>query len=162
MPRLVGLDELSRPHLVLANAGHVDSIGACDLGQSRQDFLRGHHAVFSLRPPHRVAVLQTVEVTPPSGDVIALVLLLHRDDFVNEHRKRVGEVTDDRNVRESVLRDLSGINVDVHDLRTRRERIEVAGHAVIEASTECDDQVGALQSTDGCHGSVHTRHTQGV
>lgn len=45
-------------------------------------------------------------------------------------------------VRRLVLVDLSGVDVDVHDARARRKRLELARHAVVEAHAERNEQVG--------------------
>ena len=41
-----------------------------------------------------------------------------------------------------------------------RERVEVAGDAVVEAGAEADDQVAALQPGHGGHGAVHAGHAE--
>ena len=50
----------------------------------------------------------------------------------------------------------------MHDGGAGREGVEAAGHAVVEAGTEGDDQVGALQGTDGGNGAVHAGHAEVV
>ena len=62
----------------------------------------------------------------------------------------------------AVLRDLRGVDVDVHDGGAGCEGVEAAGHAVVEAGAERHDQVGALKGADGRHGAVHAGHAQVV
>ena len=50
----------------------------------------------------------------------------------------------------------------MHDGRAGREGVEAARHAVVEAGAEGDDQVGALEGTNGRHGAVHAGHTEVV
>ena len=59
-----------------------------------------------------------------------------------------------------VLADLGRVDVGVDHLRARRERVEVAGHPVVEAGAEADDQVAALQPGDRGDGAVHAGHAE--
>ena len=46
------------------------------------------------------------------------------------------------------------------DLGVRGERRQLAGHAVVEAGAEGDEQVGLLQGGDGGDGAVHAGHAE--
>ena len=146
---------------MLADAGDVDRVGADLVGQLLENFLGSHHAVFGRGPANRVLGTQAVQVAPPAGDVLG-ALRRGLDDFCGEDRQGGRQVRDDRNVRVAVLRDLSGVDVDVHDGGARRERIQAAGDAVIETSAEGHDQVSALQGADGRDRTVHAGHAQVV
>ena len=41
-----------------------------------------------------------------------------------------------------------------------RERVEVAGHPVVEPRAQADDQVALLQAGDRGDGAVHARHAE--
>jgi hypothetical protein len=63
-------------------------------------------------------------------------------------------------VRRDVLRDLGGIDVDVHELGARRELGQLAGDAVIEAGADADDQVRVVHRVVGGAGPVHAEHAE--
>ena len=69
-------------------------------------------------------------------------------------------VADDRNMRGNVLRDLRGIDVDVDELRPRRELRELAGHAVVEAGPDGADQIGLVDRVVGRPRPVHAEHAE--
>jgi hypothetical protein len=60
----------------------------------------------------------------------------------------------------NVLRDLRRVDVDVDELRPRRELGELAGDAVIEAGADGDDQVGGVHRVVGGAGAVHAEHPE--
>ncbi len=76
---------------------------------------------------------------------------------VDEH---ILQVADDRDVGGADLRDLGRVDVDVHDLRVRREERRLAGDAVVEPRTEGDEQVCLLQREHRRDGAVHAGHAQ--
>ena len=53
------------------------------------------------------------------------------------------------------LPDLGGVDVEVDHLGARRERVELPGHAVVEACADGDDQVGLVQPPVRPLGAVH-------
>jgi hypothetical protein len=58
--------------------------------------------------------------------------------------------------------DLRGVDVDVHDARARRKRLELAGDAVVEPHAEGHQQVGLVDGIVGVDGAVHAEHLQRV
>ena len=58
------------------------------------------------------------------------------------------------------LRDLGRVDVGVDHLRVGGERVELAGHPVVEAGAEADEQVGALQGADRGDRAVHPGHAE--
>ena len=69
-------------------------------------------------------------------------------------------VADDRHVGAANLAELGGIDVDVNDLRVRRERRDLAGDAIVEARSQGDQQIGLLHRRDGGVVAVHARHAE--
>ena len=69
-------------------------------------------------------------------------------------------VADDGHVGAAVLGDLGRVDVRVHDPGVGRERVELAGHPVVEPGAERHDQVGPLQRADRGDRAVHAGHAQ--
>ena len=69
-------------------------------------------------------------------------------------------VADDRDVRGDVLGDLRRVDVDVDELRPRRELGELAGDAVVEAGADGADQVRLVHRVVGRAGAVHAEHPE--
>ena len=69
-------------------------------------------------------------------------------------------VTHDRHVGVAVLADLGRVDVGVNHLGVGGERVQLAGHPVVEAGAERDQQVALLQRADGRDGAVHARHAE--
>ena len=59
-----------------------------------------------------------------------------------------------------VLGDLGRVDVDVDELRARRELGELAGDAVVEARADRADQVGLVHRVVGRARAVHAEHPQ--
>ena len=70
------------------------------------------------------------------------------------------DVADDRQVGGLVLVDLRRIDVDVDDLAVLGELAHLAGHAVVEADAEGQQQVGVVDGVVGVDGAVHAEHLQ--
>ena len=69
-------------------------------------------------------------------------------------------VTHDRHVGPAHLAELGRVDVDVDDLRVGRERADLAGHPVVEARAERDQQVGLLHRGDRGVVAVHAGHAE--
>ena len=63
-------------------------------------------------------------------------------------------------VGDLVLVDLRRIDVDVDDLAVLGELADLAGHAVVEAHAERQQQVGLVDGVVGVDGAVHAEHVQ--
>ena len=87
-------------------------------------------------------------------------------DFRLEHLQEIAQhiagVADDRHVDADVLVDRGGIDVDVDLLRARRERVDPAGDAVVEARTDAQHDVAAVHRHVGLVGAVHAEHAEPV
>ena len=70
------------------------------------------------------------------------------------------QVAHDRHVGGADLADLGGVDVDVHDLGVGGEQRRLAGHTVVEAGAERDEQVGFLQREHRGDRAVHARHAE--
>ena len=99
--------------------------------------MRASHSARALgRPLHALELLDQ-----PGGDVLG--------------------VADDGDERRDVLADLGRVHVDVDDLGVRREGLELAGDAVVEARPEGDEQVALVHRVVGGDGAVHAEHAHG-
>src|SRR3954462_4720192 len=58
------------------------------------------------------------------------------------------------------LAELAGIDIDVNDLRIRRESIGSTCRAVIEACTDCNQQVAFFDHLIRIARRVHAQHTE--
>ena len=160
--RALVLDELGRPHLVLADAGDVDRLGPADRADALDDVLRRTR---SRRPrawcsragrspsSRRSARARRRSRRPCRPRWSAATALMQLADDL-EH------VADDRHVGGAVLGDLGGVDVGVDDLGLGGERRQLAGHPVVEPGAEGDEQVGLLQCGHRRDRAVHARHAQ--
>ena len=155
--RLLALDVLHRPHLVLADTGRPDVVALALRGQVAEPLdhrLRLEDAV-------GLAVLVRVERSPfldlrvPGGAVGAL-LGLERLHVAGELRQRELERADDRDVGRADLPHLGGVDVEVDHLRAGCERRDLAGDAVVEARADRDDQVGLVERPVRVLRAVHS------
>ena len=76
----------------------------------------------------------------------------------DDAREHVLRVAHDRHVDRLVLADLGRVDVDVDDLGLARERRELAGHPVVEAHADGDEQVGLGDRVVRVLRAVHARH----
>src|SRR5699024_3903573 len=67
--RVLEVDELRRPHLVLADTGTVNRVGAILLGQGLDDVLRGHLLVRGVLIAAREVFLHLPQVLTPLGGI---------------------------------------------------------------------------------------------
>ena len=70
------------------------------------------------------------------------------------------DVAHDRHVGVAVLADLGRVDVGVDHLGLGRERIQLAGHPVVEPGAQRDQQVALLQRRHRGDGAVHAGHAQ--
>ena len=70
------------------------------------------------------------------------------------------QIAMDRRRRAHVLADLCRVDVDVHDLCLRREVLEAAGHAVVEANAQADQKVRLVDCAVVPVHAMHPGHTQ--
>ncbi len=85
------------------------------------------------------------------------LLRLPDDQHVLQH---LGDVADDRQVDADVLVDRRGVDVDLDLLRARREGVDPAGDAVVEAGADRDHQVAVVHGVVRFPGAVHAEHAE--
>ncbi len=144
---------------MLADAGGVDRVRAGERAESLDDVLRRERALGGV-VAERVGVADALEELHPALVVagVALVRLgLEGQQQVEQH---LADVAHDRDVGVPVLADLGRVDVGVDDLGAGGEGVEVAGHPVVEAGAEADDQVALLERRHRGDGAVHARHAE--
>ena len=147
------------PHLVLANAGDVVGVGAGQGANALQHVLGRTQAVGGLLVAERVILANLVQLVPPLTQVGQLLSELGGEQL-GQLGQHVLQVANDRDVSEANLGDLGGVNVDVNDLGLGGEGVDLAGHAVVEAGTQGDEQVGLLHGSHCGNGAVHAGHAE--
>ena len=161
---LVELPVLRRVHLVLADAGGDDRA----LGSALVELLDAELR-FELCPRfrwlvgHRELFLPARHLALPCRDVgLSRTALQHFLDLTDDLGDDVVGVADDRDVGASHFALFGRVDVDVDDLCVRRERVNLAGDAIVEARTERDEEVALLHRSDSGGVAVHARHTEAV
>ena len=137
--RLVALEVLHRPHLVLADAGRPDHVLVARRGEVAQRLdhrLRLEHAL-GLAVPVRELRTPLLELAQP-GRAIGSSVCGGGSHLARQLRERELERADDRDLRLADLPDLGRVDVEVDHLRARRERRDLAGDAVVEARADGD------------------------
>ena len=158
--RLLELVELRRPHLVLADFG--GDVGVAVLGQLVEPLdrvLRLDDGVGVL-VGERLARAPLVDLLPPVAERLLVGLRLGRAPQPQHVFEHMRAVADDRHVDLDVLVDRGRIDVDVDLLRVRRERVEPAGDAVVEARADADHHVAIVHRPVGFVGAVHAEHAE--
>ena len=157
-PRLGEVVVLRRPHLVLADVARHDRLAAGRLIQRLDHVLRLDLRVGGVLVGERVLGFPAVDPAPPGIQPRRV----GADRAVLDHQlgEHVLGVADDRDVRRHVLGDLGRIDVDVDELRARRELGELAGDAVVEARADRADQVGLVHRVVRRARAVHAQHPQ--
>ena len=70
------------------------------------------------------------------------------------------QIPDNCHVRGAVLGYFRRVNIEVDNLRLRRETVQGPGHAVIETRAQRHDEIAALEGSHRGNGAVHPRHPQ--
>ena len=157
------LHELRRPHLVLADAGDVGRLGARDGADPLDDVLRREGAVLLAccsragRCASSPATCSRHGVVVPGAAASSMARSAHR---AMRSLMTSLHVTDDRHVGDAVLADLGRVDVGVDHLGVGGEGRQLAGHAVVEAGPEGDEEVGLLQRRHRRDGAVHAGHAE--
>ena len=161
---MVELEELRAPHLVLADVAGDNRFAARETVDFRNqvlwlDLIRGH---FRLQ---RMLCLPAFDLRPP-GRAGCGIFRLHRGreltHFVSQTLQNFLDVAHDGNIRGPILANLSRIDIHVDHLRTRSERSQAAGHAIVETHAQRDDQIGFRHRHIGGVTAVHARHADEI
>ena len=150
---------LRAPHLVLADVGGDDRVAAGHLVERLDHALRRDLALLA-RPRTsagtRPATRAAAPTTRPSAQRSASSA---RYSAVSFGRIRLQSPTIGM-CAGTFLRDLGRVDVDVDELRARRELGQLAGDAVVEAGADGDDQVGVVHRVVGGARAVHAQHPE--
>ena len=159
---------LRRPHLMLTNTGRDDDIVLVRFGLSVQlldDLLRLHLFTvlrLALDIRERILLLPRFDILEPGR---ALRVLNHG----KESRQVRRDVAKNGDGRFDDLVDVFGLDLEVDDTAPTLsgcgasrwgEGVDFAGHTIIKASTESDDDIGLLHRYVGIRATVHTEHMQ--
>src|SRR5699024_8609818 len=126
-------DELRRPHLVLADTGTVNRVGANLLGQGLDDELRGHLLVRGVLIAAREVFLHLPQVLTPLGGIRTRKTV--GIDRLVQRREDLLRVTDNRHLDLANLADFRGGDVRVYDLGLRGEARQPSCASVVETGT---------------------------
>ena len=155
----VDVQPLRGPHLVLADARRPDRVAVGEQVAQPLDHVLGLERA-GAAVAVRVLELPLLDLLEPRAVVHDRVGLAQLRDRLRELGQHLAQLAHDRHVGVAVLGDLGRVDVHVDDLRAGRERVELAGHAVVEARADRDQQVGAVQRPVRELGAVHAGHLQ--
>ncbi len=158
---LLELEELRRPHLVLADFGGDEDVlaAARQLVEPLDGILRlDDLAVLGIG--EAVARAPPLDLLPPQRQRLALGLPALGLEAGDDRLERGGGVADDRHVDPHVLVERGGVDIDVDLLRIRREGVEAPGDAVVEARADGDHEVAVMHGEVGLVGAVHADHAE--
>ena len=149
--RLTELEELGRPHLVLADARCDDRVALRDFVESFNRFLLGDMA--RLIVAERVLFFPSLDGGVPFTN-IGLLEFPCLNQLV-QAGECVFDVRVDREVHTFVFVVLRSIDVDVYDLCLRCELGNEPGNTVVETCTSADQHIAIADRPVACHGAVH-------
>ncbi len=152
------VDQLRRPHLVLSNVG-ANAVRAAlvdDAGKSGEHIVGHEHvgigAVVLLLL--NVLVADSMDMPNPLGGISRRQLFQHGPQHILH-------IAHDRHVHTNILANLRGIDIDMHNFGVGGERRGLAGHPIIKAAAQVQQQVALLDSAVVMHPAMHARHTEG-
>ena len=143
---------------MLADVAGDDRLAAGRLVQRLDQELRLDLRVGAVLVAQRVLLAPALDPCPPA--LQARRIGPQRAVLDRELAEHVLGVADDRDVRGHVLGDLRRVDVDVDELRARRELRELAGDAIVEARPDRADQVGLVHRVVRGARAVHPEHPE--
>ena len=140
---------------MLADIRHADCITAHEAADLADECARLDGIAF-LAIAERMLCLELERMLEPRSELRGKVILA-RIELVAQERQRPAEVAEHAVVGLDVLVDLSAVNLEVDDLRVRRELIDLARHTVAEAHADAEQKVAFLNGHVGTVRAVHAR-----
>ena len=140
MPWLIAQVVLRGPHLVLADVGGDDRSAAGHRVQLSENLLRLQRAILAVLK--RKLLFPLAYLVKPLG--VVGWLYLGQDGIEDAFG-----VADNRHIRRLGFADLCRVDIDVDDLGVGGERLQLSGHAVIEARADSDEQVAMMHRVVG-------------
>src|SRR5208283_1884682 len=155
-------EHLSHPHLMLPDVGNHYAIALGDLGQLGDDVVRRDAVATMNVLVERFLLLPLKDLLMPFGPIgVALgdtLAALDRGLHVCQYRL---DIADDRNIDLDVLRNRRRVDIDVNNrLGLRREFRNLAGDAIVEARSDCDQAIGVAYRRVGGIRTVHPEHPE--
>ena len=158
--RLLEAEMLRRPHLMLADlGGDVDVAALGQLVEPLDRVLRLDDLV-GVAEAEGIARPPAVDRAPPFGERGRIGLMRARAPQPHHVLEHMGAVADDAEVDLDVLVDRGRVDVDVDLLRLRREGVDAAGDAVVEARADADHQIAVVHGVVGLERAVHAEHAE--
>ena len=144
------------PHLVLANVGHDDGVGVAGLAPDVVDDVSG----VKMSVVRQVLNIADRGVSLETIDRIQPLAAIGRLDSRQQFMQHLAQIADQCDVDFHVLVNLRWIDLDVNLLRVGRVVFQIAGHAIVKAHAERDQQVGVLDRMVHPRFAVHTHHPE--
>ena len=158
--RLLEIDELRGPHLMLAHTGNPNRVRISQVGKLLDDPLRSERTIGRLVPLDRVLFTPIVDDLPPMRSVRLAMHGLLALDFRNEILQHGCHIANDRHIRLTVLADFRRIDINVNHTRTRSESVKLAGYTIVETSADRNKQIATLHGTGSGNRAMHAKHAK--
>ena len=138
---------LCRPHLMLANIGDIGCIRAGHLAGLADDLVWLQDGL---------AVLRLVVGRLPLRDLGEPIRMVGRIDQRKQRLQYDRRIADHRSVDEDVLVHLTGIDIDLHDLRARGELLRIQCNTIRETRADRQHEVRLVDRLVRGVGTMHT------
>ena len=150
------LEILRFPHLVLADVGHDHCVAAAGLLPQIVDDVRGVKVAAVrqvLNVPHRGVAFQPVDVIPP----LAAIDGLKAGQQIAQHGP---QIADEGHIDLHILVNLRRIDLHLDLLGLGGVSFQVAGHTVVKAHAQGDQEIGVLNGVVHPGFAVHSHHAE--
>ena len=142
---------LRRPHLMLTDIGDVGRIRPGHLAGLTDDLMRLQDSL---------AVLRLIVGRLPLRDLGKPVRMVGSIDQRKQCLQHHGRIADHRSIDEDVLIHLTGIDIDLHDLRTCSELLRIQCDTIREAGTDRQHEVCLVDRLVRGVGAMHPDETK--
>ena len=157
---LLELQELRRPHLVLAHFGGDVVVAVLDVVIEPLERVLRLDRLVVLLVGEAVARPPAVDLAPPRLQRLEIGARLPGLPHPDQLLQRVAGIAHDRQIDPHVLVDRAGIDIDVDLLGMGRELGKLAGDAIVEARADIDQHVAVIHRQVGFVGAVHAQHAE--